>query len=76
MLNLAEGVGDTLAQLNGLGVRQIIISATHRSYIESLTKQFGIDAFFDSVIAADDYEAGSKIERAVSFFEKSGQTCL
>ena len=49
----------------------MIISASHISYIESALSGFSIDGCFEKIIAADDYNAGSKVERAKAYLDSA-----
>ncbi len=60
-----------LNELKRKGANQFIITATKESSAKELTKQYGISEFFNNIIGADDFSAGSKIERAVKFFTEN-----
>lgn len=66
------GIIDIIKALDEINVPQMIISASHISYIDSALKELDIKKYFQKIIAAEDYVAGSKIDRAEAFMEKSG----
>ncbi len=66
-----QGVIDIIKALDDMGVPQMIISASHISYIDSALKELSIRKYFKSVIAAEDYVAGSKVDRAEAFMKDS-----
>lgn len=61
---LHTGVQPLLHHLQSIGIRQVILSSSHRDPIEENTMRFGIRQFFDEIIAADDLLAVGKIDRA------------
>jgi phosphoglycolate phosphatase len=49
----------------------MIISASHISYINDALTEFALEKYFGAVIAAEDFAAGSKIERAKAYMERN-----
>jgi phosphoglycolate phosphatase len=61
---LHPGAAELLQELHQAGKCQVILSASHRQNVEKDTERFGIRAYFDEIIAAEDLLAESKVERA------------
>lgn len=64
---LTRGIRDVIAALHEMKIPQMIISASHVSYITSALSQLKLEEYFTKVIAAEDYVAGSKIDRAEKY---------
>ena len=62
--HLHDGVPLLLQRLQANGIRQVILSASHRKPVEENTARFGIRQYFDEIIAAEDQLANGKIEQA------------
>ena len=71
-LRLAEGVPEVLEILKQAGVRQFILSSSHRDHILPLATEWGIMPYFQAVLGAEDWKVGSKAERAKDFCCKNG----
>ena len=71
-IQLTKGIKEIIYSIRDLGIPQIIISASHISYIESALSGFGLDGCFQKVIAAEDYNAGSKVDRAEAYLKMAG----
>jgi phosphoglycolate phosphatase len=54
LIELFDGVADTLATLKGAGVTLLIASNNIREVLERLTTQLDIAQYFDGIICADD----------------------
>lgn len=67
---LTPNVLEVIKTLHTMNVPQMIISASHISYIDAALEELGIKKYFSSVIAAEDYVAGSKIDRAQVYMEE------
>lgn len=52
------------------GIKQYILSAAHIDNLTKYAKKYGVFDYFDRIEAAKDYEAGSKIERALRLFQE------
>lgn len=61
---LAAGAEDTVKVLNGLGVKQFILSAAHVDELTKYAKKLGVLDLFQKIDASPDFDAGSKIDRA------------
>ncbi|MBQ3319153.1 MAG: HAD family hydrolase [Spirochaetia bacterium] len=68
---LIPGAKDMLDFFNGLGCRQIIVTAAHTSDVVEYLCKFGIKSYFDAVLGSDDFQGGSKIRWAAEY-AKSG----
>lgn len=69
---LMSGAWETLNTLKEAGVRQFLLSSSHRDSILPTVTRLGLLPFFDEVLAADDWHVTSKSERARLFFEENG----
>ena len=69
---LADGAYELLHRLHDEGVRQHIITATAVEEAEELTARYGVRDCFESILGAQDNYAGSKIDRALAYFESLG----
>ncbi len=70
-IGLTEGIKDIIYALKKIGIPQMIISASHISYIESALSGFGLEGCFEKIIAAEDYNAGSKVDRAKEYLDSA-----
>ncbi len=61
---LHAGAEQLLASLQCAGVRQVILSSSHRINVERDVCRFGIRRYFEEILAADDLLAQGKVERA------------
>ncbi len=66
-LRLREGVEEILKTLQEQGVKQFILSSSHKDSILPLACKWGILHYFDAVLGAEDWKVGSKAERARFF---------
>lgn len=69
---LADKAKELLVYLHNKGIKQYIFSSSHNKRIVPLISRLGIDVYFDAVLGADDYFAGSKVERTENFIKKNG----
>ncbi len=70
--SLHEGTADVLETLQKMGIKQAIVSSSHKDKVRRDAAAFGIDGFFDEMLGADDLLIGSKTERARLYLEKNG----
>lgn len=68
--HLHDGVPQLLQRLQAYGIRQVILSASHRKPVEDNTARFGIRQYFDEIIAAEDHLADGKLERAKAWMAR------
>ncbi len=64
---LTPGVLRVLQYARECGLRQAIVSSSENSLLLRSLARFGIAEYFDAVLGAEDFLAGSKIERAQRF---------
>ena len=69
---LMQGAWETLMKLKQAGVRQFLLSSSHRDRILPTVSRLGLLPFFDQILAADDWNVSSKSERAKQFCEQNG----
>lgn len=69
---LMPGALQTLTALKEAGVRQFLLSSSHRDSILPTLTRLELLPFFEEVLAADDWQVTSKAERARLFFEEHG----
>ena len=72
---LTDGVIEAIDYFEKLGAKQAIISSSNNSQLVQNVTKYGIIDRFDAVLGADDYYAGSKIERAENYLKNSGGEC-
>ncbi len=68
---LMSGSRAVLENLKQQGVSQIIISSSAQKELQTFIKRFKVDDYFSVILGAEDYYAGSKEKRAVSFISES-----
>ena len=59
---LCPEVISTLERFRAAGLRQQILSATHKNLLEEQTRKLGIHALFDDFLALDNIHAHSKVD--------------
>ncbi|MBR5314628.1 MAG: HAD family hydrolase [Clostridia bacterium] len=69
-IKLADGAEKTIKKLKENGIKQYVLSAAYIDDLEKQAKRLGVYDVFDEISASSDYEAGSKIDRAKSLFER------
>lgn len=70
-ITLAQGAPEVLRHLRDAGVRQAIVSSSEQNQLRGAVKHFDLDSYFDAVLGAEDFLAGSKLERARQFIIKN-----
>ena len=68
---LTENAVEVLDYFEGKGVKQAIISSSNNDQLCANVKKYGVFDRFEAVLGASDYLAGSKIERAAEYLDKS-----
>ena len=71
--SLTENAVETIAYFAEMGIKQAIISSSNNVQLCMNVRKYGIFDCFDAVLGADDFYAGSKIERAARYLENSGE---
>lgn len=66
------GSCEALKMVQNAGIKQVIVSASERIQLLNNAKRFGVEEYFDDILANDDYGAGSKVERALRYFKSQG----
>lgn len=69
---LANHSEQILDFLHNCGTAQYIYSSSHKDRIIPCLERYGLDGYFEDVLAADDCFAGSKLERTRDFIVKNG----
>lgn len=70
---LTDGVVDVIDYFEKNGVKQAVISSSNNAQLIQNVTKYGIFDRFDAVLGADDFYAGSKIERAENYLKSSGE---
>lgn len=70
---LTDGATEVLDFFEKNGVKQAIISSSNNELLIQNVTKYGIFDRFDAVLGADDFYAGSKIERAENYLKNSGE---
>ena len=73
--NLTDGVVEVIDYFEKNGVKQAVISSSNNDLLIKNVTKYGIFDRFDAVLGADDFYAGSKIERAENYLKNSGENC-
>ena len=63
---------DVLGYFNSLGKLQTVISATHIYKVNTRLREFGLDGYFDKILAHDNLIAEDKTHLAVKYFHEKG----
>ncbi len=71
---LMPGALETLRILQAAGVRQYLLSSSHRESILPTVERLGLLTYFSDVIAAEDWEALPKAKRARAYCVAHGLT--
>ena len=69
---LAAGALEALDAFAAGGVRQAIVSSSHRDQLLENAARYGVADRFDALLGAADYQADSKIERAAAYLAAAG----
>lgn len=73
-IGLTDGAIEALEHFKNNGVNQIIVSSSNNEQLCMNAKKYGVYRYFDAILGAGDYFAGSKIERAEAYLcEKKAQ---
>lgn len=71
--HLSEGALELLEYFKKSGCRQIIVSSSNNDLLRKNTEKFGVSQYFDAILGSDDFFAGSKIERALTYIKENGE---
>ena len=72
LVRLADGINEVIYGLDGMGVRQVILSSLQGRAIEGWLEAFGISRYFESVLGALDNLAGEKTARGLKWARAAG----
>ena len=61
---LFEDVKETLERLRSLGIRQTVLSATHKDMLTAQLTQLGVHGYFEELLGLDNIHAASKLSLA------------
>lgn len=69
---LTDGAREALEFFRSSGAKQVIVSSSNNAQLCRNAEKYGVIGYFDELLGASDYYAGSKIERAAEYLKKSG----
>lgn len=69
---LTDGAVETLERFRAEGKTQVIVSSSNNEQLLKNAEKYGVTQYFDEILGANDYFAGSKIERAEEYLRKKG----
>lgn len=69
---LTHGAVELIEYFAKNGVKQAIVSSSNNEQLHENVKKYGVFDYFEAVLGAEDFYAGSKIERAENYLRKSG----
>lgn len=72
---LTDGVVEVIDYFEKQGAKQAVISSSNNNQLIQNVTKYGIFDRFDAVLGAEDFYAGSKIERAENYLKNSGENC-
>lgn len=70
--HLTDGAYEALEYFKSQGVKQVIVSSSNNEQLLNNAEKYGVTDYFDAILGAGDFFAGSKIERAAEYLQKSG----
>lgn len=71
-IGLTDGAAEALEYFRKNGAKQIIVSSSNNEQLLMNAEKYGVSDFFDAILGAGDYFAGSKIERAEVYLSENG----
>ncbi len=73
-IGLTDGAVEALEYFKNNGVKQVIVSSSNNEQLCMNAQKYGVFEYFDAILGAGDYFAGSKIERAEAYlYENKAQ---
>ncbi len=69
---LTDGAIEAIEYIRKNGSRQAVVSSSNNEQLCENIKKYGLDGYFETVLGSADFYAGSKIDRAKAYLEKSG----
>ncbi len=70
-IGLTDGAVEALEYFRNNGAKQIIVSSSNNDQLCMNAERYGVSGYFDAILGAGDYFAGSKIERASDYLFKN-----
>lgn len=64
---LTDGAVEALNYFKENGAKQVIVSSSNNEQLCKNAEKYGVSEYFDAILGAGDYFAGSKIERAEEY---------
>lgn len=64
---LHDGVEELLEELQGKGLRQVILTSGNTDVVDRDLRKYGIRDYFEEVLGADDLLAAGKVERGINW---------
>ncbi len=68
---LTDGAVEALKYFKENGAKQVIVSSSNNEQLSKNAEKYGVSEYFDAILGAGDYFAGSKIERAEEYLYKN-----
>lgn len=70
--DLTDGARLALDFFKNNGLKQVIVSSSNNAQLCQNAEKYGVIGYFDVLLGSQDFYAGSKIERAADYLQKSG----
>ena len=70
-VGLTDGAVESLEYFRRNGAKQVIVSSSNNEQLCMNAEKYGVSSYFDAILGAGDYFAGSKIERAEDYLLKN-----
>ncbi len=70
-IGLTDGAVEALEFFKNNGAKQVIVSSSNNEQLCINAEKYGVSEYFDEILGAGDYFAGSKIERAKDYLLKN-----
>lgn len=68
---LTDGAREAIEFFKSRGIHQAVVSSSNNDQLCANITKYGLDGCFDAVLGSLDFYAGSKIERAKNYLEKT-----
>lgn len=68
--DLQKGAEELLKSLREQKVLQVLLSSSNQQVILRDTEKLGVTGYFDAILGAEDYTAGSKVQRGIEFISR------
>lgn len=69
---LSSGAIEMLEYFSQKGAKQVIVSSSNNEQLLANAEKYGVSDYFEAILGAADFLAGSKIERAAEYLKNSG----